>query len=253
MADPAERDLDIKKRFERQLVPKLRRVDRDLARQVAVSVGVTNVLPNVEQLSASAYEPVLVDHNGEVSADFGTRLRRVIETSPEEDEVIDEALLAAGALRATQQARIWGETNTDDANQALATARDQAAADGLSRQEMGATTGALLFRRLRGREGTRALTETQMDAEQSKEIEAVELTGPLSSPGKRWDSQGDNVVRPWHLEVDSDVVLIGEAFFVNGELLRFPGDTSLGATASNVAGCRCSAFYDPDQIVASRR
>ncbi len=253
MADRAERDLDIKKRFERQLLPQLRRIDRDLARQVARSVASSNALPDVRGLSATAYEPVVQVHDEEVSGSFGTRLRREIETTPEEDTLINEALLAAAALRATQSAGLWAETNEDDANWALGAARDQAAADGLSRQEMAATTGVFLARRLIGREGTRALTVTQQAAEQSKALEAGELTGPAVVPGKRWDTQGDNVVRPHHLEVDSDVVPISEPFLVNEELLQYPGDTSLGATASNVAGCRCSAFYDPAQIAASRR
>lgn len=253
MADRAERDLVVKKRFERQLIPQLREIDDDLARQVARSVAATNSLPDVHGASARAYEPVVQVHDEEVSRSFGTRLRREIETTPEEDTLIDEALLAAAALRAVQQSSLWAETNTDDANFALAAARDQAAVDGLSRQEMAATTGVFLARRLRGREGTRALTVTQMSAEQSKALEATELTGPAVIPGKRWDSQGDNVVRPWHLEVDSDVVPISEPFLVNGELLSYPGDTSLGASASNVAGCRCSVFYDPAQIAASRR
>lgn len=65
--------------------------------------------------------------------------------------------------------------------------------------------------------------------------------------GKKWraaDQPGRT--REGHLEANDQVVAFDQPFYVaNGqgqvEALMFPGDTSLGATASNVIQCRC--FY----------
>ena len=54
-----------------------------------------------------------------------------------------------------------------------------------------------------------------------------------------WLSMQDEKVRPFHLEADGQTVPIDEPFEVGGELLMFPGDTSLGASPQNVIRCRC--------------
>ena len=40
---------------------------------------------------------------------------------------------------------------------------------------------------------------------------------------------------------------------VEGQLLRYPGDTSLGASAANVINCRCSSVVKPSSFLAIRR
>lgn len=56
---------------------------------------------------------------------------------------------------------------------------------------------------------------------------------------KRWVSQRDEKVREAHDEADGQEVPVDEPFTVGGELLMYPGDTSLGATAKNIINCRC--------------
>jgi hypothetical protein len=62
--------------------------------------------------------------------------------------------------------------------------------------------------------------------------------------GKIWKAAQQERTRDGHRAADSQVVRFDEPFYVaNGdgqlEMLMFPGDTSLGASASNIINCRC--------------
>lgn len=46
-----------------------------------------------------------------------------------------------------------------------------------------------------------------------------------------------------HVSPEGQTSPIREPFIVSGELLRFPGDMSLGASIGNIANCRCWATY----------
>ena len=60
---------------------------------------------------------------------------------------------------------------------------------------------------------------------------------------KRWLTMGDKRVRATHKEVGGTSKPIGEPFYVGGSLLQYPRDFSLGASAEQTAGCRCSIEY----------
>ena len=60
---------------------------------------------------------------------------------------------------------------------------------------------------------------------------------------KKWVTIMDGREREWHGEADGMLVPIDQPFEVGGELLMYPLDTSLGATADNIANCRCVAEY----------
>lgn len=63
---------------------------------------------------------------------------------------------------------------------------------------------------------------------------------PASAVTREWDSAGDNRVRPSHQAMDGQKVGLNEPFVTpDGEKLMHPGDTSLGADASEVVNCRC--------------
>lgn len=64
---------------------------------------------------------------------------------------------------------------------------------------------------------------------------------------KEWIDTADARVRPAgkpspfdHHHEDIGKQPLEKAFFVSGEQLMFPGDTSLGASAGNICNCRCS-------------
>lgn len=109
------------------------------------------------------------------------------------------------------------------------------------------------FRRLsKGRTRTIAATTTQRAAEATKDIErstffrarnsfeSREIGIPPLDPEPFWITQGDSLVRGSHLSADFQKRQNG-SFTVQNELLKFPGDRSLGATAGNTINCRCSS------------
>lgn len=79
-------------------------------------------------------------------------------------------------------------------------------------------------------------------------LQAVE-SGKLSATAVRrvWRDVGDLRVRHTHRLLDGDTVGLNEAFrSPSGALMMFPGDTSLGAPASETVGCRCDVNYRID-------
>lgn len=105
-----------------------------------------------------------------------------------------------------------------------------------------------------GRIDNIALTETQITSERVKYIEAEEIDKILASSGirkrsnKEWVSILDEVTRPWHVEADGQIRPISEPYIVGGQLLMIPGDTSLGASMSNIAGCRCTSVSTLEDV-----
>ena len=61
---------------------------------------------------------------------------------------------------------------------------------------------------------------------------------------KTWRDRGDKKVRHTHSVMGGQEVQKDQPFqSPTGALLRYPGDTSLGAGWSERANCRCSAIY----------
>lgn len=60
---------------------------------------------------------------------------------------------------------------------------------------------------------------------------------------KTWKTILDGREREWHHEENGVTIPITEPFEVGGELLMYPLDDSLGASADNIANCRCCAIY----------
>lgn len=60
---------------------------------------------------------------------------------------------------------------------------------------------------------------------------------------KRWITMRDKKVRETHKEVDGQIKAIDDLFYVGGSLMGYPRDGSLGASSSEIVGCRCSIEY----------
>ena len=96
------------------------------------------------------------------------------------------------------------------------------------------------------RTDTIAITETQNSAETGK-LNAVNVAvGVAATTTKIWNTILDGKQRDAHDEADSQQQPLGLPFLVGGELLKYPGDTSLGASAGNICNCRCSVQYSID-------
>lgn len=265
----ADAELREKMRLERSLVEDRRRVQRELVRDAARQFESTGTAA-VASRSRELMEPVLQDHYVRTQEVFDSRVRRdlpddVAMTREESDE-LEAALAAVLATRAAFQAEEISQTDQDDANRGRQVAeaeRGRAAEEGraMGRREFAVIAAGVLERRMGGRVATIAMTETQAVAELSKGAEVRTLLGesPIPEPGpandvpKAWVTQGDSRVRPAHRAADGQRVPSSQPFTVGGERLMYPGDTSLGASIGNVAGCRCSSVPDVDAVAANRR
>lgn len=79
-------------------------------------------------------------------------------------------------------------------------------------------------------------------------LQAVESGAVREQDIRRtWNSVGDLRVRHTHMILDGDTTGLREPFrSPSGARLLYPGDTSLGAPASETIGCRCGVDYRVD-------
>ncbi len=154
-----------------------------------------------------------------------------------------------------QQANYVTRTNQKEIDTSMAIAKsklDEEEGPEPTVAAVAALAAAEFRERAFNRAPTISATYTQVSAEGTKSIERqavlsrrngfnAALAGikPLTDD-EIWVTVGDEVVRPAHVEADGQVKKNG-TFVVKDQLLRFPGDTSLGATLDNTVNCRCSA------------
>lgn len=60
---------------------------------------------------------------------------------------------------------------------------------------------------------------------------------------KIWVSERDSRVRVTHKEVDGVEIPIDRPFLVGDSLMKFPKDTSMGASSEEIVACRCTVKY----------
>ena len=225
---------------------------------------------------ASTMRPELADilltQYGRVRPVFDSQITDVlpedIAITPTEEAALATALAIFFIGRAPEQAEIITATNQRDIDssidQAVLLSQEEAQAGRpQTRIETAFIVGAVLSRKLVGRVTGIATLETQASAETSKATEAQVLTGqPPSVTGgtlreslvaKVWVTVGDERVREAHMAADSQEQTLNKPFQVGGQLLRWPGDSSLGASAGNIINCRCSSVVSKEDVFAERR
>ncbi len=263
--DNAESDLALKLLHERSLRRDLARLDRKVLREMRRGM-LRGQLPGLGEAELEL-AGVLERRRLAVSKVFSTRLRvrmpASVAITEAEKALITQTLKSfLGETSRAQAANIMATTRSN-MSRAAALATTDAGALGLSEAQRIDTATGLLRRNLAGRAGGIATLETQHAAEAAKLTEAEVLTGvqPTVRDGpstetvlfhKRWDSLGDSLVRDTHLDADGQEVPSQEPFLVGGFELMYPADSSLGAPLSEIAGCRCSARYDDEEIAAIR-
>lgn len=109
---------------------------------------------------------------------------------------------------------------------------------------------------LRGEMIARTESITAMNAGREdafrQQIEAGRLA-PENVTGT-WSATGDDRTRHSHQAMNNQVRPFGVPFQTpTGALLRFPGDTSLGAGPEEIIGCRCTKHYRVDMVAEVKR
>ncbi|MDX0566228.1 phage minor head protein [Sinorhizobium medicae] len=113
-------------------------------------------------------------------------------------------------------------------------------------------TGRLADRYVQLRAQTIARTETQSSVHAAKHEayqQGLDRAGrDASLVTRRWRSVGDGRVRHTHQVLNAEEVTGMDLPFQSpsGAMMRFPGDTSLGAGAAEIIGCRCHVEYNFD-------
>lgn len=96
-----------------------------------------------------------------------------------------------------------------------------------------------------GRARTIARTESLMATSESQDSLVRELDLPKMK--KEWVARIDSRTRDGHEDADGQTVGMNDYFNVSGKRMRFAGDRAGGV--ENVANCRCSVVYIPDDEV----
>jgi len=286
----AREDLRSKIKLEKDFIRKLTRLNNQIIKKTVLDFGRDGVVLNAREFESELSE-LLDNQYNRAAKEFSSQIRDILpedlESTEKENSLITDALIVFFAARVIDQSQIITRTNQRDISQSIVSANRQLqelAEPGeiVSTIAVAATAGALLRRKLKGRTRTIATTEVQVASESSKSTETSILTrnkASLPRPAlaipqpqvivpelpvgltpppveKEWVTAGDEVVRvsPFsHVEADGQKVNINESFNVGGQLLRIPGDTSQGASLSNVLNCRCASVRDKNDVLNARR
>jgi uncharacterized protein with gpF-like domain len=68
---------------------------------------------------------------------------------------------------------------------------------------------------------------------------------PAQQMMKEWVAGLDDRTRDDHAAASGQQVKFEEPFIVGGDLMMHPGDSSMGASSTNIVNCRCSPFPFP--------
>lgn len=263
----ARRNLALKIVLEKEFTPSLQRYFDDV-RRAAIRNFRDNAGPPNLTILGDKTEKLLKRHYRRVVKTFRNEMRLYIsdgnfnsdDLSEKEEAAINQIMAIFIANQSQVRAGQINRTNIKDINDSFAEAQEE-----LIRDERSVTPAAVLIianrkmkDKFKGREGTIALTETQYVAEKTKRVESavvsrdgdidvISIVGGTiqSSPKskKEWASRLDERTRDAHAQAEGQTVPANDPFIVNGERLMEPGDTSLGASPSNIINCHCSALY----------
>jgi hypothetical protein len=247
--------LNKKLRLERKLSAKMRRFLRkqnkmflEAYEKLGITLDAQQTAPELQAILgehyakvAKVFAPVALEELNEELSKAG--LDRV----DSKDPAILSALLFFAALAIRDSVPRITATSNKEIDKALIDS------DGDGRQAY----RALQARNI-PRSNTIAMTETQKAAEGAKQtaaetagevVAATTLAAVSVEQYKVWMTQGDKKVRSAHALVNFQEAPLNDPFIVGGELLMFPGDSSLGASSWNTINCRCISLQESRVVV----
>lgn len=175
------------------------------------------------------------------------------------NEIIDASLIMFIMDASKKRARFLIDTNNKEILKKIDKSRIELAEEGIvnpTNKQIADKSSKMLEKTFNGRKETITITETQFMAESTKQIESNVLTGEkpyqnfpiakgtsiiIMTGKKTWRAVLDGRTREAHAITDGQVRKLFEPYTVAGELLMYPGDSSLGAGVENVVNCRCDS------------
>ncbi len=267
-ASQTRRDLIRKMDLEQKLIRELNKLNKRIVGNTVKTFADSGVAFDASQLQAD-FQLMLGQHYERTAKAFegqlADELPADIAATDAELLTINQALATYYVARSIEQASIITITNQKNIAAAIleATQTRDDLGKPLPRRDQAQEAGVNTARKLKGRQQSIAITETQNAAETAKATEAEVLAGKQPSViaasgapanvNKEWVTVGDENVRDSHVLADSQTRDVSKPYSVGSQLLRYPGDTSLGATAENVINCRCSSYVPPSDFSAIRR
>jgi hypothetical protein len=166
--------------------------------------------------------------------------------TPNRPQHIEDAVLDIDHLRSlTERARTQAALVLSGLDREIAKATVELKKEGFTSQVLAKARAVMA--RVRSRIDAIVNAQTNGPAEEVRGREARRAAGNRALY-KEWSSMRDTRVRHAHVEAEGQIKLVTEPYIVDGEELMFPGDTSRGASLSNVINCRCaSRFYTFDE------
>lgn len=286
----ARKDLRAKIKLEKDFIRKLTTLNNKIIRKSVQTFARDGIALNAREFE-SQLSDLLLNQYERTERVFSSQIRdelpKDLAETEEEINLIEAALLAFFAARIIDQSQIITRTNQKNIVQSITQSGEAlraAAKPGqvISQREIAKTSGVFLRRKLKSRTRLIASTEIQVASEAAKATEtAVLIRQPLALPKptlsiirpqfpipqlppglpppkvqKQWVTKGDGKVRiepQSHVDADGQRVDVEQPYVVGGQLLKWPKDTSLGASPSNVMGCRCISIVNIKQVISARK
>lgn len=251
----AAQQLAKKIKLENRLKPKLKKLFNQIGEDVKSVWIATRSIPNLNSFNLEL-TAILRDHYRIVAKTFKrtTRnsLKSFLKLETKQEENIDKDIVTFINDHSQQQSDTILRTTERNLQNIAAKIITSAALSGLilSPQEIGSEIQSEFNSNSDNRVDTIAMTETQTSSETIKFIEAIALTAVIqATPGtqqmfKTWNTVLDEKTRISHVRADRQRVPTNKPFSVQGQMLKVPGDTSLGASLDNIINCRCSAVFN---------
>lgn len=249
-----------KMRLEDKLKPKLRKFFSQISEDVRTVWVATGSIPNLRSFNLELVA-ILRTHYRLVAKAFKNTTRDSLKSAlpflerkqEEEEELVSENInrdiLTVINERSQQQSDfilMTTEQNLQNIATKVITAASLAGLV-LPPAESGAQIQEAFEANADSRVDTISITETQGISETVKLLEAAGVAALLTGTQKMfktWNTVLDEKTRLSHVQADRQRVRADQPFRVQGQLLRVPGDTSLGATLDNIINCRCSAIFN---------
>ena len=224
---------DTKIELEIDLKPKVHKVLNTVKNGLLESI-VNDQVFNVSMYNIDMFNTMLA-HGKKVQEVF-SGIERILDLNNVNIDELNKILNNSTTQNAYRLTNITNSTTQKNIQEALAFSQQEIEKEAKIRAAQDYLDGKFAQRE----EGI-SLTSTQTYAEDTRQI-----IRSNDSKLKSWHSIIDNRTRRGkfdHVKPNGQLRHIHEPFSVSGEYLRFPSDTSLGASLGNIINCRCSVMY----------
>lgn len=265
------RELNAKIQLDSKFRPKARRILKRMVKDFENLYAEKGAVIDMQPYS-DAWEKELDKHYKAVEDEFIGKASKELQKKPDREQLllILTAFIIMRRLRKVSSRQEINDTSSHqiDASIEKATALLVESGVDLTNAAIAATAGQILRGKIDGRAAAIATTETQFIAETVKKIEADAITNNKNSYldaaieerpelvssayvtdeptpyEKEWQSTLSPTTRAEHAAAHGQRVKADGYFYVWGEYLKYPGDTSMGASAKNVVNCYCRVRYN---------